>query len=72
MTATVLDPEYQYAKRMRQAALDVCPAPKLCPFCGGDSLLANDWATDEGEVPAFECTQCEAAAPARVWNRREG
>ncbi len=45
-----------------------------CPFCGSARLRKTDWllADDDGEreVDVIECLDCDAAAPAEIWNSR--
>jgi NADH:ubiquinone oxidoreductase subunit E len=47
---------------------------KPCPFCGSQDLRLLDitLANDDGEVDvlAAECLNCDAQAPAAVWNER--
>lgn len=72
MSAVVLTCEHRHGQMMRTAARAVCPLPLPCPFCGHINLHANDWATHDEEIPAFECanTECGAMAPAKIWNQR--
>ena len=41
-----------------------------CPFCGNYDLEAGYWYIDDEEVDAWECNNCKAGAPQRVWNQR--
>lgn len=52
-----------------------------CPLCGGENITSNEWQMDEdnankfgadewGEIWAFECMDCLAAAPIQSWNNR--
>ena len=41
-----------------------------CPHCGFNDLVMNQWSTDDGEIDAVECRNCESAAPLEVWNKR--
>lgn len=43
---------------------------KCCPFCGSYDLVAGYWTVDDEEVDAWECNNCKAGAPQRVWNQR--
>lgn len=45
---------------------------KDCPFCGSPNLDSFIRTDSTGVVDIIHCQDCQAEAPAGVWNRRDG